>query len=303
MGRKGHLFSVIKKVFRTREKKIHGSKNGKLIQSGASEVDIKCMDARDEGQTKHAYPGSTVIAASNANLSEGSGRSKEEELAAVKIQTAFRGYMSRRALRALKGLVRLRSLAQGPAVMRQMMNTVQRIQTLTHFQSQIVSRRRIRMLEKNQALQRQLILKQAEEEELEMGHKWDDSLKSKDETERKLMSKQMAAARRERALAYAFNHQTLRSCSSTISNPMFIPPGYNSEWGWSWMSAGQWDSQKNWSSTKLIRNSLSATARRSIGGSEDESMSIQYVKKHRRHSIAGCLSVKDAESLLRHSVL
>lgn len=69
---------------------------------------------------------------------------------------------ARRALRALRGLVRLQSLIQGPAVKRQAANTLRCMQTLSRVQSQILSRR-IRMSEENQALHRQLLQKQAKE--------------------------------------------------------------------------------------------------------------------------------------------
>jgi len=42
-----------------------------------------------------------------------------------------------------------------------------------------------------------------------MGGEWDDSLQSKEQIEASLLSKQEAAIRRERALAYAFTHQVL----------------------------------------------------------------------------------------------
>lgn len=40
-----------------------------------------------------------------------------------------------------------------------------------------------------------------------MGDDWDDSMQSKEKIEANLLSKQMAAIRRERALAYAYSHQ------------------------------------------------------------------------------------------------
>ncbi|CAL0309858.1 unnamed protein product [Lupinus luteus] len=168
----------------------------------------------------------------------------KDEVAAIKIQTAFRGYLARRALRALRGLVRLKSLMADPVVKRQATSTLRSMQTLSRVQSQIRSRR-IRMLEENQALQRQLL--QRDEKVLEstqIGDEWNDSLQSKEQIEAKLVRKYEAAMRRERALAYAFNHQknTKNACRSI--NPMFIDVT-NPSWGWSWleryMAARTWE--------------------------------------------------------------
>jgi hypothetical protein len=75
---------------------------------------------------------------------------------------------ARRALRALRGLVRLRLLVDGNSVKRQAASTLRCMQTLARVQSQIRSRR-LKMSEENQALQRQLLLKQ-ELESLRVGN-------------------------------------------------------------------------------------------------------------------------------------
>ena len=75
------------------------------------------------------------------------------------------------------------------------------------------------MAEENQALQRQLLLNQ-ELETLRMGDQWNTSLQSKEQIEASLVSRQEAAARRERALAYAFSHQvSLVASYSVHSSP------------------------------------------------------------------------------------
>ncbi|GMH10498.1 hypothetical protein Nepgr_012339 [Nepenthes gracilis] len=178
------------------------------------------------------------------NISHYSSKSKEE-IAAIKIQTTFRGYLARRALRAFRGLVRLKSLIEGQSVKRQATTTLRCMQTLTRVQSQIRARR-IRMSEENQALQRQLQQKREDElEKLRMGEEWDDSMQSKEQIEANLHSKQEAAMRRERSLAYAFSHQKMRK-NSRSTNPTFVNPN-NPNWGWSWlerwMAARPWETQ------------------------------------------------------------
>lgn len=48
---------------------------------------------------------------------------------------------------------------------------------------------------------------------------WDDSFQSREEVEAKKLSKQEAALKRERALAYAFAHQV--NCLTVLSNVRF----------------------------------------------------------------------------------
>ncbi|KAI3442967.1 uncharacterized protein J3R85_000309 [Psidium guajava] len=170
------------------------------------------------------------------------GKSKEEA-AAIKIQKSFRGYQARRAMRALRGLVRLKSLVEGPTVKRQVASTLKCMQTLARVQSQIHSRR-IRMSEENQVLQKQLLQKRAKElENLRLGEEWDDSLQSKEQIESKLLKKFEAAMRRERALAYSFTRQQTWKNPSKLTNHMFLDPS-NPTWGWSWLE--RWMAARPW---------------------------------------------------------
>ncbi|KAL0376180.1 UNVERIFIED_CONTAM: protein IQ-DOMAIN 1 [Sesamum calycinum] len=210
--------------------------------------EVKLTEVEDE-QTKHAYSvavataaaAEAAVAAAQAaaevvrltTVTQFVGKSKEE-VAAIRIQTAFRGYLARRALRALRGLVRLKLLVDGPTAKRQTSNTLKCMQTLSRVQSQIQSRR-IRMLEENRALQRQLLQKRARElESLRMGEDWDDSLQSKEQIEASLLHKYEAAMRRERALAYSYTHQQTWKKSTKPTNLLFMDPT-NPQWGWSWL--------------------------------------------------------------------
>ncbi|XP_009777115.1 protein IQ-DOMAIN 3-like [Nicotiana tabacum] len=294
MGKKGSWFSSVKKALSPDPKK--GSKSKKkwfgkekdpvpdsafLVASSVSPphpvpaVEEVTLVEVEEEQTKHAYS----VAASTSAAAEASaaanqvavevvpltkvtkfaGKSKEE-VATIRIQTAFRGYLARRALRALRGLVRLKSLADGPTAERQTAHTLKCMQMLSRVQSQISSRR-IRMLEENRALQRQLMQKHAKElESLRRGEEWDDTVQSKEQVEASLLKKYEAAVRRERALAYSYSHQKTWKKSSKSPNLLFMDPT-NPQWGWSWLD--------RWMGAKELKNdqmSIRSTSMSVAGG-------------------------------------
>ncbi|PWZ04069.1 Protein IQ-DOMAIN 1 [Zea mays] len=268
MGKKGKWFGAVKKVFspESKEKKEERLRRKSaasnpapvdLTPSTSLEVNVSVppppapppvprqtdevrVPEAEQEQSKHVtLEEAPAAAAAPAQASVLPPGAPTEELAAIKIQTAFRGYLARRALRALRGLVRLKSLVEGNSVKRQSASTLRCMQTLSRVQSQIRSRR-AKMSEENQALQRQLLLKQ-ELENFRMGENWDDSTQSKEQIEASLISRQEAAIRRERALAYAFSHQW--KSTSRSANPMFVDPN-NLQWGWSWLE--RWMAAKPW---------------------------------------------------------
>lgn len=255
--------------------------------------DVTLAEAEDE-QNKHAYSvaiatavaAEAAVAAAQAaaevvrltTVGHYHGKSKED-IAAIKIQTAFRGYLARRALRALRGLVRLKSMIQGQSVKRQAATTLKCMQTLARVQSQI-RERRIRMSEENQALQRQL--QQKRDKELEklrtsIGEEWNDSTQSKEQVEAKLQSRQEAAMRRERALAYAFSHQQMWKNSSKSANPTFMDPK-NPHWGWSWLE--RWMAARPWE----CRSAMDQSDRASVKSAASRAFSVGEINKaYSRH--------------------
>ncbi|XP_051113263.1 protein IQ-DOMAIN 5-like isoform X2 [Andrographis paniculata] len=146
-----------------------------------------------------------------------------EELAAILIQAAFRGFLARQALRALKGLVKLQALVRGRAVRKQAAITLQCMQAVVRVQARARARRANIPLE-NQGPQdkpQQQQRHKTHAKEIEDG--WCASVGSVEEIQAKLLKRKEAAAKREKALSYASACQRQASLRQKVKSDGIEP--------------------------------------------------------------------------------
>ncbi|EFJ09197.1 hypothetical protein SELMODRAFT_447811 [Selaginella moellendorffii] len=155
-----------------------------------------------------------------------------QDWAAVVIQTAFRGYMARRTLRAIKGVIRLQALVRGRTVRKQASITLRCMQTLVKVQ-------RARQTRLHEASTMRTITHRPIPTDKTPEKGWADGVRTKEEMKTRIQQKHEAAVKRERALAYAFSHQWRahpRPPTKGAENPEW-------EWGWleRWMASRPWE--------------------------------------------------------------
>ncbi|KAJ8755766.1 hypothetical protein K2173_024310 [Erythroxylum novogranatense] len=138
----------------------------------------------------------------------------KQEWAAIRIQSAFRGLLARRALRALKAVVRIQALFRGRQVRKQAAVTLRCMQALVRVQARVRAGN-VKVPQGGQAMDKFMDdysnlddpTKHAEE-------RWCDSPGTVEEVRAKLRMKHEGAIKRERAYAYSISQQPSRSCAS-----------------------------------------------------------------------------------------
>ncbi|KNA03054.1 hypothetical protein SOVF_212830 [Spinacia oleracea] len=190
-----------------------------------------------------------------------------EDVAATKIQTAFRAYAARKALRRMKGIIRFQKLTQFQSVKKQSTNTLNSLHLWSTIQTQIRDRRQCMVIEgrlKQKRLENQIKL-EAKLHDLEV--EWNGGADTMEDILSRIHQREEAAVKRERTLAYAFSHQW-RANSSQNQGSDASELG-KADWGWSWkerwIAARPWESRLSSESTgpKKGQNKLTSKARKS----------------------------------------
>ncbi|VAI26838.1 unnamed protein product [Triticum turgidum subsp. durum] len=176
----------------------------------------------------------------------------KEHQAATVIQSAFRAFLARRALRALKGLVRLQALVRGHAVRKQAAETLQCMQSLVKAQARVRARQVCIGLE-GQVPQKKAPEKNAQEDQArEIEERWCGGIGSAEDMQAKVLKKQEAAAKRERAMAYALTHQRQAGSRKQKAADVQGPEADENQWGRNWVE--RWVAVRPWENRLLDSN-------------------------------------------------
>ncbi|KAL8053299.1 hypothetical protein ABFS82_05G062500 [Erythranthe guttata] len=196
-----------------------------------------------------------------------------QHCAARVIQTAFRGYLARRALIALKGIVKLQALIRGQNVRKQATMTMKCMQTLLRVQAKMREQRarlshedsgrgRKSMFAETTNLWESKYLKDIRDRKSRsrdgssMTDDWRNCPRTLEELEAILKARNEAALTHEKSLAFAFSQQNkILDSERTVYDGEEYESDNRANWLDKWMAAKQWESSSR-ASTEHKRDSI-----------------------------------------------
>ncbi|PWA37336.1 IQ motif, EF-hand binding site [Artemisia annua] len=206
------------------------------------------------------------------------------EFAATRIQTAYRSYRARKLLRCMKGTSKFQVLSNADALTQQSSSALDIIHCWSKIQMEIRTRRHWMVAEGRIKQKKRENQGKTESKLHELEVEWTTGPETLEEVISRIQHREEATYKRERAMAYAFNHYWRPS-----SNQYFGQAYYDlskDSWGWSWKE--RWIAVCPWEARVIARpKQKNKTSKKPKNGAPKQVVAVKPKKGYGKGTIKG----------------